>query len=142
VHGMVQPADYANALDEAERLVRECVDSESGEPIVETVIRTASKDAMRLPPSGADLTVIWRRATQAIRHPRLGEIGPVPYRRSGGHSGPEGMAYVRGAGIAPGDFGRRSSFDVVPTLIQLLGAPFDGRVSGRSLLGPAVDRVA
>lgn len=141
-HGMVQPAEYDRTLDETERLVRECVDRESGEPIVETVIRTASKDSMRLAPTAADLTVIWRRATQAIRHPRLGDIGPVPYRRSGGHSGPEGMAYVCGAGVAPGDFGLRSSFDVVPTLIQLLGASFEGRVSGGSLLGPVLDRAA
>lgn len=140
--GSVEPGQYDRVLDEVEDLVRECVDCESGEPIVGDVVRIAGSDAPGLGPTGADLTIIWRRAVQAIEHPRLGRIGPVPYRRSGGHSGPQGMAYVCGAGIDAGDFGARSSFDVVPTFIDLLGASFPERVSGRSLLAPAPDPVA
>jgi arylsulfatase A-like enzyme len=44
------------------------------------------------------------------------------------------MAYVRGAGIVPGDRGVRSSFDVVPTLFDLLGEPAPKGLSGTSLL--------
>jgi hypothetical protein len=45
------------------------------------------------------------------------------------------MAYVSGDGIAPGDRGTRSSFDVVPTLIDLLGERRPSGLSGASLLG-------
>jgi hypothetical protein len=43
------------------------------------------------------------------------------------------MAYVAGASIGDGDFGVRSSFDLVPTIIELLGERSSPSVSGQSL---------
>jgi arylsulfatase A-like enzyme len=44
------------------------------------------------------------------------------------------MAYLKNARLEPGDHGVRSAFDVVPTLVDLLGeAPVAG-LSGTSLL--------
>lgn len=37
-----------------------------------------------------------------------------------------------------GEFGRRSSFDVVPAIVDLLGEVLPGGLSGRSLLNPIV----
>ena len=48
-----------------------------------------------------------------------------------------GMAFLAGDGITAGDNGVRSSFDVVPTIFELLGEPFPARLSGRSLLASA-----
>jgi hypothetical protein len=55
------------------------------------------------------------------------------------------MAYLAGDGIAAGDFGVRGSFDVVPTIVELLGEQVASGLSGHSLLGsphgqPALSR--
>ena len=71
--------------------------------------------------SEADLTVVWRGVVVALEHPRLGLIGPVPLRRTGGHTGRYGLAYLRAPGVAAVDGGVRLAFDVVPTLVALLG---------------------
>ena len=70
----------------------------------------------------------------ALEHPRLGLVGPVPLRRTGGHTGRYGMAYVLAPGLDPGDRGVRSAFDVAPTIVDLLGARPAGPMSGSSLL--------
>jgi arylsulfatase A-like enzyme len=44
------------------------------------------------------------------------------------------MAYIAADNIAPGDRGTRSSFDVVPTLFDLLGERLPPNISGHSLL--------
>ena len=102
--------------------------------MVDAVERTGGADPRRLAPSAADLVVVWRDAPLALEHPTLGRVGPVPYRRPGGHTGPFGMACVSGDGIRPGDFGVRSSFDVVPTIVALLGEAPPPGLSGTSLL--------
>ena len=53
--------------------------------------------------------------------------------RGRGEPGVRGLAYRSNAGFEAGDRGVRSSFDVVPTLCELLGEPPEG-VSGSSLL--------
>ena len=44
------------------------------------------------------------------------------------------MAYVAAPGVAPGDRGVRSAFDVVPTIAVLLDVKSAVTVSGASLL--------
>ena len=75
------------------------------------------------------MLVVWRGVAVALEHPRLGLIGPVPLRRTGGHTR-NGIAYVAAPGLEPGERGVRSSSDVVPTIAQLLGL----RLTGNSLL--------
>jgi arylsulfatase A-like enzyme len=43
------------------------------------------------------------------------------------------MAYLKATGVKADDCGVRSSFDVVPTLIELLGEPVPPGVSGGRL---------
>jgi hypothetical protein len=88
--------------------------------------------------SQADLAVIWRNAPIGLVHPKLGRIGPLPWRRTGGHTGGCGFLYLSGSELAAADFGRTSSFDVVPTLIELAGSPLPAAISGRSLLDSTV----
>jgi len=133
-HGIVEVSDYERVCDEIEALIRECRNPRTGEPTVAFVERAAARDPSRVSASESDLCVVWRDTATALVHPRLGLIGPVPLRRTGGHTGPHGMAYVAAPSVPVGDMGVRSSFDVAPTLVDLLGHPPLAGMSGTSLL--------
>jgi predicted AlkP superfamily phosphohydrolase/phosphomutase len=133
-HGLVEPSRYEETCRGIENLLRECRDPRTGEPVVHSIERPWTKDPLALTSSEADLLVVWRGVIAAFEHPRLGVIGPVPFRRTGGHTGLHGMAYVAAPGLEAGDRGVRSSFDVVPTIVKLLGEQSPPHMSGRSLL--------
>jgi hypothetical protein len=134
--GVVDPSSYEVVCRAVESLLWECRNPLTGEPAVDFIERAATSDPLRLAASESDLLVIWRGIATALEHPRLGLIGPVPLRRTGGHTGRYGMAYVGGAPLAAGDHGVRSSFDVAPTLVDLLGCAPRADITGRSLLRP------
>jgi hypothetical protein len=132
--GRVAAAEYRAICDEIEGLVRACHDPITGEGAVDFVERTGEPDPYAIGPSEADLVIVWKGAHYVLEHPALGRLGPVPFRRTGGHTGRYGMAYVKALGVPPGDRGVRSSFDVVPTLCALVGEALPAGLSGRSLL--------
>ena len=132
--GVIASERYEATCGELERLLLECRNPRTGEAAVEAIERSATRDPLTLGRSEADLTVVWRDVAVALQHPRLGLIGPVPLRRTGGHTGRYGLAYVRAPGVAAADGGVRSAFDVVPTLVALLGEQPSARMSGRPLL--------
>jgi predicted AlkP superfamily phosphohydrolase/phosphomutase len=133
-HGIVEPARYEQTCRELETMLGECRDPRTGEPVVGAIERACTRDPLALTGSEADLVVVWRGVAAALEHPRLGRIGPVPLRRTGGHTGPHGVAYLTAAGVAPGDRGIRSSFDVAPTLATLVGAAPPAHMTGRPLV--------
>ena len=133
-HGLIEPSRYEETCRQLERLLRECRNPRTGEPAVESIERADTREPLAVTGSEADLIVVWRGVVTALEHPRLGLIGPVPLRRTGGHTGPHGMAYVVAPGLEPGDRGVRSAFDVVPTIVELLGAERPAHMSGKSLL--------
>jgi predicted AlkP superfamily phosphohydrolase/phosphomutase len=127
-HGVVDLADYDAVCTEIEELVCTCTDPRTGDPVVEIVERPGRHhDPMTLDGSTADLIVAWRGTPFGLLHPLHGLIGPVPYRRTGGHTGPYGFASFSGPKIVPGDYGVVSSFDIAPTVLEL--------VTGRSSTG-------
>jgi hypothetical protein len=132
--GLVDPADYDAVCDELERLVGACRDPRTGEPVVKVVERPGrTGDPLQLPASDADLVVAWQGSAVAFEHPEYGVVGPLPYRRTGGHTGPYGFAYVSGLGAAAGDHGVAATFDLAPTLASLVSdRPLDG-ISGSVL---------
>jgi len=130
--GRVALADYGAELDRLERLIGQTRDLATGRPAVAGFERPAAADPLALPPTGADLVVRWNEVARGFRHPALGEIGPVPLRRTGGHTGGHGFAWFAGAGIAPGERGLVSSFDVVPTAIDLVEGRRPAKLSGES----------
>jgi predicted AlkP superfamily phosphohydrolase/phosphomutase len=134
-HGVVEPSRYEDTCRELEALLRECRDPRTGEPAVLDIERTSTPDPLTMTGSESDLLVVWRGVAAAIEHPRLGVVGPVALRRTGGHTGRYGVAYLTGTRLAPGDHGVRSSFDVVPTIAAMLGAGPRPGLSGKSLLG-------
>jgi predicted AlkP superfamily phosphohydrolase/phosphomutase len=132
--GIVDLPRYEETCGAIEHLLRECRNPLTGEPSVEAIERAPSRNPLAMGGSESDLLVVWRGVATALEHPRLGLVGPVALRRTGGHTGPHGMAYIVAPGLAPGARGVRSSFDVVPTLVELLGSsPLRG-VSGTSLM--------
>jgi predicted AlkP superfamily phosphohydrolase/phosphomutase len=135
--GVVEPSRYEDTCLSVEALLHECRNPLSGEPAVASIERAQTRDPMALGGSESDLLVIWRGVATALEHPRLGLIGPAALRRTGGHTGAHGVAYVAAPLLAAGDHGVRSSFDVVPTLVQLLGCPPVRGMSGTSLFRPA-----
>lgn len=133
-NGCVRASEYEAQCDEIEATLRACRDPASGDEVVEHVERVEGRGPFTLGPTESDMVVVWKGTFCALEHPTLGRVGPVPFRRPGGHTGPFGMAYVSNAGLEPGDGGIRSSFDVVPTLFELLGEPPPEGLSGSSLL--------
>ncbi len=133
-HGIVDPSQYEETCRGLETMLRECRNPRTGAPMVDFFERASTRDPRDLTSSEADLLVIWRDVATALEHPRLGLVGPVPLRRTGGHTGPHGLAYLAASGLEPGDRGVRSSFDVVPTVAKLLGAEPSAHMSGTSLL--------
>jgi hypothetical protein len=133
-HGTVAPAEYAGVCDEIEELLGSCRDPRTGESVVAFIERNPRVEPRSLGPTESDMVVVWQGSPLAIEHPRLGAIGPIPYRRTGGHTGRFGVAYLAGQGMATGNRGIRSSFDVVPTIVELLGAPPIQGLSGSPML--------
>lgn len=133
-NGTVDPARYEETLQELEAVLAECRNPRTGEPAVAFFERASTRDPLALSGSEVDLLVIWNGVIAAIEHPTLGLVGPVPLRRTGGHTGQHGVAFIAGAGIEPGERGVRSAFDVVPTIAALLDAPLPAGTSGVSLL--------
>jgi len=99
---------YEATCGELKRLLLECRNRRTGEPTVEAIERGTTRDPLALGRSEADLTVC-RGVAVALEHPRLGLIGQVPLRRTGGNTGRHGLAYVRAPGVADGEGGVRSS---------------------------------
>jgi predicted AlkP superfamily phosphohydrolase/phosphomutase len=132
--GMIEPSRYEETCRGLEAMLRECRHPGTGEAVVDSIERAWTRDPLALTGSEADLTVVWRGVVAALEHPSLGLIGPVPLRRTGGHTGKHGMAYVVAPGVEPGDRGVRSAFDVVPTMVRLLGNQPPAHLSVKSLL--------
>ena len=132
--GKVALGDYAECCAEVETILRDCRDAITDRPAVRDIVRYAGADPLQLDATDADLIVLWNGPVLGLVHPQLGKIGPHPYRRTGGHTGPSGIAYFAGSGIAPGYCGTTSAFDVVPTVIELLGERRPQHLTGRCLL--------
>jgi len=132
--GCVPVAEYEAQCNQIEALLHACRDPVTGDKVVDRIERAGHRDPRTLDSSESDIVVVWRGLFCALDHPSLGRIGPVPFRRPGGHTGRFGMAYIGNAGLEESDRGVRSSFDVVPTLIEMVGEPLPSGLSGSSLL--------
>jgi hypothetical protein len=132
--GIVPLERYEASCKEIMAILKDCRDPFSGENAVDEIDWPGRHDPLGVTASGADLHVEWKGSPLSLEHPTLGRVGPVPFRRPGGHTGLYGMAYLKSDVVAPGDYGIRSSFDVVPTLFDLLKEQLPDKISGRSLL--------
>ena len=131
--GVVDPADYERVCDDIEQLLRECRDPRTGEPVAGRG-GAGGGDPFSISGTDADLVIVWRAGSCAFEHPEHGLIGPVPFLRSGGHTGPYGFAYIADSDLPAGDHGVRSAFDVAPTIVEMVDCPAIDGMSGTSLL--------
>ncbi|WP_269933246.1 hypothetical protein [Aminobacter sp. HY435] len=134
--GTVEPERYDALLGELEQMLAECRDPLSGEPAVSETFR-ASKPPAKIGPYEADLYVLFRSGLLGIEHRSTGAIGPLPWRRTGGHTGDWGFLFGTGPGLKYVTTDSASSFDVVPTMLDLLGDNPALARSGRSLVKAA-----
>jgi hypothetical protein len=132
--GRVPPERWQETVEALEALLSECRDPATGRPVVEEFARS-TRDPATLGPTEADLIVVWTGTFAAIEHPRHGTLGPLVYRRPGGHTGGAGVALLRAPGLTPGRYPSRSAFDVVPTIFDWLGEACPDGLSGTSFLG-------
>lgn len=136
--GIVPPSEYERTLAWIAETVASLRDARTGAPLVRRFYRTRSDplaDGPELPP--ADLIVEWHyRSCDVADSPLYGRIGPVPLRRTGGHSR-NGFAWFRHARFEPGDRGVATPFDIGPTLLDMIGVAIPDHFDGRSLLSTA-----
>lgn len=141
-HGIVDPADYDAVCTELIEKLHKLVDARTGKPMVDQVLRMR-QDPLDPDPKlpDADLAVIWTEdyAVDTVQSPDIGRIGPVPHFRSGSHRS-HGFFIGALAGLAPGsELSTRSSLDLTPTFLQLMGATIPDYFEGRSILETAAD---
>ena len=134
-HGLVDPAEYQSVLDDVDTLLRQCRDPRTGDSLVQGTERPYD-DPFTADDDGADLIVHWNGAPVGLVHDELGQIGPVPWRQSGGHTSPRGAVFITGPGIEPADLGERSPFDLLPTAFELTNCPSPWPLSGQAFAVP------
>lgn len=132
-NGLVSIEEYDSFLTEIEELLRSCRESRTGRPVVRSIERVAGNPFER-GDDDVDVVVLWADDVLGISHPDLGVIGPLPPRRTGGHASPIGRCMIVGPNVRPAEIGVRSSFDIVPTLLSLVGSTPVESISGRPIL--------
>jgi predicted AlkP superfamily phosphohydrolase/phosphomutase len=138
--GVVPLSEYDRVCGEVEEALRACRNPRTGKEVLAEVLRVRAGDPMAPDGPESDLQVVWTGAADAVEHPTAGMIGPFPFRRSGGHT-PTGFAFVSGPGIAPQHLGSRSSRDVTPTILSILGRRIPPDFEGQPLLGSSLRSV-
>jgi hypothetical protein len=135
-HGKVDPKDYERTLDEITEMLLQIRDSRKGERLVQEVIRTRSgptDDGPRYPE--ADLVILFDERdcpADTVHHPTLGQIGPIPFNRTGGHFS-TGFFLGRGPAIPAGSHVIGDAVGMAPTLLKLMGAQVPDYMDARPL---------
>ncbi len=136
--GLVEPEDYQATCDEIIKLVMGWRCARTGKGLVDKVIRPRS-DVLANDPNlpDADIVFSWSgaAATDIVESDEYGQIGPVPYFRTGDHT-VNGFMLAKGPGIEPGrTLSEGEAIDFAPTILNLVGAPVPSHMKGRDLLG-------
>ena len=142
--GVVDPAEYQQVLSEFESILMECEDTATGGSPIRAITFPGNGDPFAVNESQGDLVVHWKELVQGVVHPKFGQIGPLPIWRTGGHTGDGGRLMILSDRFKPGDYGKRSSYDVAPTIVDLLEGRALNRMDGESvipeILGASPDR--
>jgi predicted AlkP superfamily phosphohydrolase/phosphomutase len=131
--GIVKPNQYETVCEQVAEVISDCRNLQTHERVV-SEIYVPKKNFNDVGPTEADLYLIWDGSPLGFTSPGLGTIGPLPYRRTGGHTGQHGFLFMVSGDLSPGSYGVASSFDVVPTLIHLLGETNKPGISGVPLV--------
>ena len=133
-HGRVPPGAQCTAF--AEQLTQDLMQltTDTGEPVVRRVLRSAELYDGALLGTLPDLLIEWNREKpiSCVYSPKIGTIrGRFAGLRTGDHK-PDGLLFALGPSIQPGRLKQAISvMDFAPTIAALLGVPLpdvDGRV--------------
>jgi len=133
--GLIAPEDYDKICRQIGAELERCVNPRTGKSAVAKIIYTRPHAPFALQNTEADIVVLWRGSPLALALPDGDVIGPLAYRRPGGHSGGDGCAVWIGSDFLAGRYPRVSAFDVVPTLCQYLGQQIPRPCDGQSFIG-------
>jgi predicted AlkP superfamily phosphohydrolase/phosphomutase len=133
--GRVPIGEFPQACDRVEETVRSCVNPRTGRPAVADVHRMRDHPLEPNAPDG-DLVVVWDEPADALVHPEIGMVGPLPFQRTGEHSA-NGFAFISGPGIERAVTDPRSAFDITPTILAMLGRDIDPDLQGRPIVSGA-----
>ena len=121
-------ADYAREVEAVIEVLEACRSVRTGAPAVEEIHWLRRDDPMAPDGPPVDLLVMWRDGPDAIEHPELGVVGPIPSMRTGSHT-PNGFAVIVGPSVPHQDAGTRSVDDLTATVLALMGDdPGDARI--------------
>ena len=135
--GVVPREAYEREVASVISCLQACRSVRTGRPAVDDIIWLHEDDPMDPDGPASDLLVIWKDGPDAIEHPDLGVVGPIPSLRTGYHSA-NGFAVVAGPDVTPGDLGVRPVEDLTSTVVALAGGdPSHVRI-GQPLLGVPV----
>ncbi len=132
--GIVSPEEYDRLCEEIAEELRACVNPRTGEPAVARVFFTHPGEPYAVGNTEADIIVLWRGSPLALATQDNHVIGPLAYRRPGGHTGGDGCAVWIGDEFTSGRYERTSAFDVVPTLCEYLCGEIPSPCDGESFL--------
>jgi predicted AlkP superfamily phosphohydrolase/phosphomutase len=134
-YGCVEKEQYDETLHNLSRLIFDLTDARTGKPLVARFFRTRSDpldDGPHLP--SADLVIEWTDDPCDVADSSLvGRIGPVPLRRTGGHSR-NGFAWFKDDRLLCGDRSPATPYDLGPTLLDLNGVDQPHDFDGCSLM--------
>ena len=138
--GVVASGNYDAVCDEITDMLTALKNPRTGQPVVQEVVRTR-RDPRSSGPNepDADLVVVWRRpAADMVSSPALGNLGPLPFRETGGHR-PEGFLIAYGPDIAEKAVLKPGKVtDLAPTVLSRMGVPLPDYLEGRDLLASHV----
>lgn len=136
-HDGIVPVDrYREACHDVEAMLQACRCARTGRPVIDEITRVRADDPLAPDGPPADLIVRWQTGTDALEHPDVGIVGPVPTPRTGAHTA-HGFAWVSGPGIEPRDLAERPLLDLPATIVHLLGREPAARLDGMPMLSSA-----
>lgn len=138
--GIVNPEDYDAVCRELEEKLLALRNANTGLPIVQRVIRTrphanlANVEEAGLP--DADLCIIWNEqaVTDRVVSEEFGQIGPVPFQRSGSHTG-NGFVLINAEGVEPNSvLPAGEAVDFAPTFLEMMDVESPEYFAGKTLI--------
>jgi predicted AlkP superfamily phosphohydrolase/phosphomutase len=140
--GIVEPGhEYENLCSQISDGVKSFVDADTGEPLVQDVIRPQQVFKGAMLEDLPDLIVRWAHSPaashRAVTSPRYGTIPwPTPGRNPEGRSGnhrSQGMLIAAGPGCRSGSIEGGHIAALAPTILELLEQPIPPEMEGRPL---------
>ncbi len=133
-NGLIDPSMYDEVCNELVSDLHTWTDPATGVSAIEEVHFTHPGDPMSVSETEADIVIVWRGTPTELVGPAGERVGPVATRRTGAHTGGNGISVWHGRDFMPGRYSAHSSFDVVPTLLEYLTGSCSEKVDGTSFM--------